>query len=306
VLSILEALAASAKDPSLVVQAAARMERLRLHIADTVGMMLRGVSLAEGKRAMALSSRLAGWCAAAPGSVVVPTALHLAVGGVFATWGEFVTATLAGYETLIRVGYAIDGPRILARKIWPTLFAAPLGAAAVASRAWKLDVLQTAGAMATALAGCTGIAPPAMTPNSSRWLSLGIATEHGVFAAIAARDGALGDIHLRERHTGRIAGVKILRRRLLPHPRHFLFDEIGLKPYPIARQALAAVEACRGLISGNTKGITAITVKVPSAQGKVIDQPFWPSHRMQSIAGVPCSWVGMSDEVEGWTNRRRE
>ena len=36
----------------------------------------------------------------------------------------------------------------------------------------------------------------------------------------------------------------------------------------------------------NTKGISAITVGVPSAQGRVIDQPGWPSNRMQSIAGV--------------------
>jgi len=250
---------------------------------------------------MALGSRLAGWCAAArlteaddihlsscttPGSVIVPTALHMAAGGVFATWGDFVTATLAGYEAMIRLGYAIDGPRILARKIWPTLFSAAVGATALASRAWKLDVSQTAGALATALAGSTGIAPPAMMSNSSRWLSLGIAAENGLLAARAAKDGVLGDVQLLERHTGRIAGVKISRRRLLENPGKFLFDEIGLKPYPIARQALAAVEACRELIGGNIRGITTITVKVPSAQAKVIDQPFWPLNRMQSIAGV--------------------
>ena len=44
------------------------------------------------------------------------------------------------------------------------------------------------------------------------------------------------------------------------------------------------MEACRELADNNTKGITAITVKVPRAQGKVIDQPVWPSNRMQSIA----------------------
>src|ERR1700691_4792948 len=207
--SSLESLAAFTQDPALASQAEACMEHLRLHIADTLGMMLQGSLLAEGKMAMALGSPLVGWCASArlteaddihltscttPGSVVVPTALHLASAGLFETWGDFVTAVLAGYETLIRVGYAIDGPRILARKIWPTLFAAPIGAAAVASRAWKLDPSQTAGALATALAASTGIAPPAMIgsgpPNSSRWISLGSAAECGVLAAMAARHGA--------------------------------------------------------------------------------------------------------------------
>ncbi len=300
--SSLESLAALTQDPALASYAAARMEHLRLHIADTLGMMLQGSLLAEGKIAMALSSPLVGWCASArlteaddihltscttPESVVVPTALHLASAGLFETWGDFVSAVLAGYETLIRVGYAIDGPRILARKIWPTLFAAQIGAAAVAARALRLDPSQTAGALATALAASTGIAPPAMLANSSRCISLGAAAECGVFAAMAARQGAWGDVQLLERRAGRIAGVRISPRRLLQQVgARFFFDETGLKPYPIARQALAAVEACRQLVGRNTKGISAITVSVPSAQGRIIDQPGWPSNRMQSIAGA--------------------
>ena len=300
--STLESLAALVQDPALASHAAARMERLRLHIADTMAMILQGRALAEGKTFGACASRLAGWCASTrlteaddihltagttPGSVVVPTALDLASAGLFRTWGDFVTAVLAGYETLIRLGYAIDGPRILARKIWPTLFAAPASAAAVASRAWELDGSQTAGALATALAASTGIAAPALAPNSSRCVALGFAAEHGVQAARAARAAALGDVQLLERHAGRIAGVRISRRRLLQDARtRFFFDEIGLKPYPIARQALAAVEACRELVGRNTTGITAITVSVPSAQARVIDHPSWPRNRMQSIAGV--------------------
>jgi 2-methylcitrate dehydratase PrpD len=300
--SALESLAAFTQDPALASQAASRMEQLRLHIADTVGMMLQGSLLAEAKTARALGSPLVGWCASArlteaddihltscttPGSVVIPTALHLAAAGLFETWGDFVAAVLAGYETLIRVGYAIDGPRILARKVWPILFAAPMGAAAVASRAWRLNPSETAGALATALAASTGIAPPAMIPNSSRCISLGWAAECGVHAAMAAKHGALGDVRLVENRAGRIAGIRISSRRLLQQLRtRFLFDETGLKPYPIARQALAAVEACRQLVGRNTKGISAITVGVPSAQGRVIDQPGWPSNRMQSISGV--------------------
>ena len=63
--SSLEALAAFTQDPALASQAAARMEHLRLHIADTLGMMLQGSLLAEGKMAMALGSPLVGWCASA-------------------------------------------------------------------------------------------------------------------------------------------------------------------------------------------------------------------------------------------------
>ncbi len=278
------------------------MERLRLHIADTLGMMLRGASLADGRDAMALGAPLVGWCASArlteaddihltscttPGSVVVPTALHLASTGLFETFGDFAGAVMAGYETLIRVGYAADGPRILSRNVWPALFAASAGAAAVACRAWKLDVSQTAGALGTALAASTGNAPPATMPHSSRWISLGAAAERGVLAAAAARRGVLGDPHLVERSAGRIAGVRISPRRLLQQsPNRLFFDETGLKPYPIARQALAAVEGCRQIAGRHTKGITAITVSVSSAQSRIIDRPAWPSNRIESIAGV--------------------
>src|SRR5207247_8221032 len=135
--------AALIQDPALANVPAARMERLRLHIADTLGMMLEGAKLAEGKAALAAGSRLAGWCASArlteaddihlrscttPGSVVVPSALHLAWAGAFQTFGDFVTAVLAGYETLIRVGYAIDGRRLLAQNVWPRPFPACAGA----------------------------------------------------------------------------------------------------------------------------------------------------------------------------------
>jgi 2-methylcitrate dehydratase PrpD len=265
-------------------------------------MLLQGASLAEGRTAMSVGSELAGWCASArlseaddihltscttPGSVVVPTALSLASAGQLETWGEFFIAVLAGYETLIRLGRAIDGPLILSMKSWPTLFAAPVGAAAVACRAWKLNRSQTAGALATALAASTGIAPPAMMTNSSRCVSLGFAADCGVLAAMAAKQGALGDIQLLERRAGRVAGHRVLPRRLLRElGTVFLFDEIGLKPYPIARQALAAVEACRQLAGRNAKGISAVMVAVPPAQHRVIDQPAWPANRMQSIAGV--------------------
>ncbi len=271
------------------------MDTLRLHITDTLGMILQGQSLAEGKAAMALGLPLVGWCASArlteaddihltscttPGSVVVPTALHLASIGAIKTWEEFTVAVLAGYETLIRVGYAINGPRMLTRKIWPTLVAAPAGAAAVACRALKLNISQTSGALATALAASTGIAAPATMPNSSRWISLGLAAQHGVAAGMAARQGIVGDA--RRPGALRLAALQQLQRL----GTYFLFDHTELKPYPIARQALAAVEACRELVGGKTKGISAITVGVSWAQARIIDHPEWPSNRMQSIAGV--------------------
>jgi len=45
--SALESLAAFTQDPALASHSASRMEALRLHIADTLGMMLQGALLAR-------------------------------------------------------------------------------------------------------------------------------------------------------------------------------------------------------------------------------------------------------------------
>src|SRR5262249_23591792 len=78
----------------------------------------------------------------------------------------------------------------------------------------------------------------------------------------------------------------------------FLFDETGLKPFPVARQALAAVEACRLLAGRSAKEISAITISVPAAQARVIDHPGWPSNRLQAIARGqdPATFAPVSPE----------
>ena len=53
------------------------------------------------------------------------------------------SAILAGYEAMIRLGRAIDGPAVLShRGFWPTYFTAPFGIAAATSRLLKLDAKQ--------------------------------------------------------------------------------------------------------------------------------------------------------------------
>jgi hypothetical protein len=223
----------------------ARLDRLKLHIVDTLGARLAGSctdeGMAIGRLAASMPDRLAGTvlagCAQArsteiddihltscttPGSVVVPTALALAAAGELRSVRDVCAAALAGYEALIRLGYAIDGPASLRKKVWPTHFAAAFGSAATACRAYGLSVDQTAGALATALAFGSGTPVSAALPSSSRWMTLGVAAASGVLAARGAREGLLGtagDVVWAARHTRDLG-------------RRFLFDDIGAKPYP--------------------------------------------------------------------------
>jgi 2-methylcitrate dehydratase PrpD len=306
--SILETVAEFLADRGLTVQPPHRRERLKLHVLDTLGALIAGSRLEDAAPLHSLPSSedLACACAATrctevddihlsscttPGSVIVPTALHLASEGMFASWEEFAASVLAGYELLVRLGFAIDGPAVLAKQIWPTYFAAAFGSAATASRAFQLSASQTAGALATALAFCTGTPSAAAGfAMSSRWLSVGVAASNGVLAARGAHRGLSGSAQILERNGCRIAGVDISENRLLSGlGQRFLFDDLAMKPFPVARQALAAIQAAGELVEAekiDVSSISEIVIGVPAPQIRVIDHPEMPSSRLGSIVSV--------------------
>ncbi len=179
---------------------------------------------------------------------------------------------------------------MIGKQVWPTLFAASLGSAATAARSYGLSIAETAGAFATALAFTTGTAIRPPSPTTSRWLTLGAATRDGVLAARAARAGMLGNTDLLEQRGYQLSGVRVSSERLLGDlGDHWVLEELELKPYPVARQALAAVEACRELADEHQldpPAIDEIVVKVPEPQRIVIDHSQVPMTRIASIVSV--------------------
>jgi len=295
-------LAVFVQSPELANALPARLDRLKLHVVDAVGARLAGSLTDEGVAIARLCASMAdgldgavlAGCAqtrctevddihlascTTPGSVVVPTALALAAAGDLRSVGDVCAAALAGFETLIRYGVAINGPAAIGKGVWPTQAAAALGSAAVASRAYGLSVDRTAGALATALAFGSGFPVPAGLPSSSRWMTLGLAAVNGVTAARAAREGLVGT-------ADRIALGPRLTHGL---GRRFLFDDIGIKPYPTARQGLAAIEAARRLADAwriDTSDIDEIVVHLPEPQRAIVDRPEPAPTRFASIVSV--------------------
>ena len=278
-----------------------RFELLKRHVLDSLGATLAGARTDEGVAAARaagaagddLIPAIIAGCAQArcteiddvhltscttPGAVVVSTALALAASGELRSMRAFAAAALAGYEALIRLGVAIDGPLVLRQGVWPTYRAAAFGSAAVASRTYGLTVKQTVAALSTAF-GVGGGTPAASAPAmSSRWLGLGIAAASGVLAARSAREGLIG--------TADISSTRLTSGL----GRKWLFDEVGLKPYPTARQALAAIEAARELAEGlddaEIHRIREIKIGVPERQRAIIDRPDLPRTRFASIVSV--------------------
>jgi 2-methylcitrate dehydratase PrpD len=295
-------LAALVQSPDLESAPPARLDRLKLHIVDASGARLAGARTDEGEAIARFCASMTDGLARAvlagcaqtrctevddihlascttPGSVVVPTALALAAAGNLRSVGEVCAAALAGFESLIRYGVSIDGPAAIGKGVWPTHAAAAFGSAAVACRAYRLSVDQTAGALATALALGSGTPVSATLPGSSRWLTLGLAAVNGVTAAAAAREGLLGT-------ADHIAPGPLLTYGL---GRRYLFDDIGVKPYPIARQCLAATEASREFADAwriDASGIDEIVVHLPEPQRAIVDRPGPPATRFASFVSV--------------------
>jgi 2-methylcitrate dehydratase PrpD len=282
---------------------ASTRELLELHVIDTIGAWIASTQTPEGRMLLrhrasmraqagadALALDLATRCALArlseiddihlasmttPGAIAVPAAVTLAATMPAAITDDVIAAMLAGYEAMIRLGRAIDGPTVLYRGIWPTYFAAPFAVAAVAARLRKLDAGATANALALAL---TLAAPGGGHHNATtgaRWFALGNAARDGLNAARAAEQGFTADRALIEsRFFPDIYGITPDTAALTNGlGERDTLSEVSFKPWCAARQTMAATQALKEIIESGVSAdaIEAIEVAVLPPHRKMID-----------------------------------
>ena len=132
-----------------------------------------------------------------PGSIVVPSALTIAASLPDVGADDVAAAIIVGYEAMIRLGAAIDGPSVLYRGIWPTYFAAPFGAAAVAARLFRSTPADGERARHRADHGGAGRRPSCRV-TTARWLAVGHAAGRGLQAALSAGAGFTSDLKIAE------------------------------------------------------------------------------------------------------------
>jgi 2-methylcitrate dehydratase PrpD len=245
-----------------------------------------------------------------PGSVIVPTALSLVRGGYLGNSHDFLTAVVIGYEMFIRLGIAIDGPKVLYKGIWPTYMGAAFGSATVTAKALRLNIQQAASALATALALSTGIRISVPKGLSSRCLTLGIAAQNGVFAGFSAQEGFMGDNALLDKSFGQAHGLMVAQDKLVSGlGQRFHVDQTGIKPFPIARQALSAVEAFQEIITTHRiapESIQEVSVWVPKTFVAMIDRPRLPENPMESILSVQYQIALVAFVPDGLLDVKRE
>jgi 2-methylcitrate dehydratase PrpD len=209
-----------------------------------------------------------------PGSIVIPGALAIAA-QLSPDPVALSEAIVAGYEAMIRLGLAVDGPGILYRGIWPTYLAAPFGIAAVAARLFDLSAEEAAHALALALT----LAAPGVghhnAPTGARWFAAGSAARDGLVAVQAARSGITSDLNLLEGSFFSAVFNILPKADLLIEAlgASSKLAEVSFKPWCAARQTMAATQGLREIMDEDVAAadITAIDVVVPPPFLKMVD-----------------------------------
>jgi len=296
----------------------AALANLKLHILDTVGAWIAGMGTPEGRALFRFAQRGARdarvienaaadvmtHCAitrlseiddihlpsmTTPGAIVIPSAFILAAS--LGTTRPLGQAILAGYDAMIRLGLAVQGPVILYRGIWPSYFAASFGVAAVAARLMELNEQQTAHALACALT----LAAPGVghhnAATTTRWLAIGNAASNGVTAARAAQSGFTSDLNLLDgRFLPEVYNIapdlNVLTRRLGGRD---VLAEVSFKPWCAARQTMAPTQGLKEIIEGGVPvaDIAAIEVGVVPPHLKMIDHDVTAGDRASHLTSLP-------------------
>lgn len=291
---------------------AAERERLRLHFTDTVIAARAGASIPEGKALHAfgdqgsLAERIGRRAAATrlteiddihlpscttPSAGIVPTALALAAHAQNFEADDIAGAIWAGTEIMTRVGVAVGGPQILYRGLWPTYLAAPAAAAATAARVLGLNEARTGHALSLAFMLSAGGVGRIHGAPSGRWFLYANAVAGGVMAALAARADYCGDPQLLDKNwLLDTHGIALDANRLTDKlGEGSVYATLSMKPFCSAKQAIAAVEAFRHIVSENDlrwQTISKIRVHVPPAYAGMIATRAEPGARQSSLVSV--------------------
>jgi len=292
------------------------VEKLRLHVTDTVAAWIASTQTAEGKALIAFRDRvgrnaaggeleadLAAHCAlvrlseiddihlrsmTTPGSIAIPSAMTLATSLPNVNAADVLAAMFAGYEAMIRLGLAIDGPKVLYRGIWPTYFGAGFAAAAVAARLLQLSGTHTAHALALALTMASPAVGQHHAATTTRWFSVGNAARNGLTAALAAQSGFTADLEiLRSRLFPEVYGIEPNIAAMTDNA--IVFPEVSLKPWSAARQTMAATQGLREVLQAGVRAsdITQITAYVLPPHLKMIDHDVSPGDRASYLTSLP-------------------
>ncbi len=305
---------------------AAIVEAAKLHILDSLGCLLAGSRLEPGKLAYDLAVATSGdsgshatatlfgasarafyadavqaMSAAAHcgelddihggagtciGAMIIPALL--ATAEKFSGSGQnFLEAAVVGYETIARVGLAIDAPALFARGWWPSTICGAFGVAAAGAKflAWPAD--KTSNALGIAALHAGGMITGGQEGATARHLAFGRAAQNGILALLAAERGFAGPKRAFEDPRGfclTLCGAP--RWEFLRNFERYHLPDVAFKPYPCARQLHAGVEALLTLIRQHSfaaSSIQEIELSVPTQNAAMLNRPAAPAGHAAAV-----------------------
>jgi 2-methylcitrate dehydratase PrpD len=285
-------------------------ETLSLHLLDTMGAAIAGCRTPNGRALRELQTPAGGDTAVwnrgtiddvavrtgtvrhteiddihtssnvTPSSIIVPSTLTMCARLGVSDPALIGSALISGYEAILRLGMAIDGPIVMYEGIWPTFFCAPFGTAAATARLMNLPADATAQALANALTLCTGGAGAPGRNRPGRWFVIGEAARAGVAAALAAAHGFTADLGLLDgewlsQSHGLRGKPDALTEKL---GRKCIVTDISMKPCCTGKQVAAALAAFQKLLSEglDPEAATKIEVHVPKRYAAMVDRRLMP------------------------------
>ncbi len=312
------------------------VDAVKLHILDSLGCLLAGSRLGPGRLAYDLAAAnsdanltapLVGWNRRASdleavqamsvaahcgemddihggagtciGAMIVPGLIAIAAkyGG---SGRDFIAATVAGYETIIRVGLSIDAPRLFAHGWWPSTICGAFGVTAAGARFLNWTAEKTANALGIAALHAGGMITGGNEGATARHLAFGQAARNGIQALVAAERGFTGPKRGFEDPRGFCPTLcREPRWENLQSFDQFHLPEVAFKPYPCARQLHGGVEAFLNILrlhSPAPEAIREIILFLPTQNAAMMNRP--------SITATHAATVGSGQYVMAVTALR--
>jgi 2-methylcitrate dehydratase PrpD len=183
------------------------------------------------------------------GSVIIPASL--AMGEATAADGKkFIAAIVAGYETMIRIGLAVN-PGHRTRGYHSTGTIGAFGAAASAGKLLGFDGDRLASAFGVAGTQASGLMAFQNSPSMIKQLNVGKAVYNGILAALLVRDGFTGPVNIIESPEG-FGRAFTDELNLDELTRGLGIDyrilEVGYKPHAACRWGHSAIDAVAEIV----------------------------------------------------------
>lgn len=235
-----------------------------------------------------------------PGTVVIPAALSI---GEWqgCTGAELLTAVIAGYEVMLRIGAVVTPAHY---EIWHTTATAGVfGSAVAAGRMLKLDAAAMAWAFGNAGSMAAGLWEFLHDGAMSKYLHAGKAAAAGVLVSCMAKHGFTGATRILEGRQGFFAGYArqaVAMDVFADFGVNYHTAGISLKPYPCCRHTHSAIDCAIKLNKQqfSIESIKHISIKTYNAAMQVAGNENPVDSRQAQFSIKYCAgWALLSGKI---------